>query len=224
MSQEAKILAGIGIATLVIVVGASFMFGGASSPNKAKPAEKISQDQSKILIRPDSHMQEVKGAKVTLVEFGDFECPACGASYPIISQLLITYKGNMTFVFRNFPLDMHPNSHIAAEAAEAAGAQGKFFEMYDALYQNQSQWGEDKNPMPLLQKYAKIIGLDVDAFTSDVKANKYKDKIQQDLNDGSTLAISATPTFFLNGEKITGGLTYDQFKTKIDALLKSTKQ
>src|SRR3954466_8312 len=132
MSQEAKVLIGVGVATLLIVVGAAFFLGGSSSPDKATPT--ISQDQAKMLVRPDSHIMKATNAKVTIVEFGDFQCPACGASYPIISQLLTQYKGKVNFVFRNFPLQMHPNAPIAAEAAEAAGAQGKFFEMYDALY------------------------------------------------------------------------------------------
>jgi len=220
MTQEAKILAGIGIATLVIVVGAAFMFGGSSSPDKAKPVEKISQDQAKALVRKDSHVQEAKGAKVTLVEFGDFQCPACGASYPVITQLLSTYKGKITFVFRQYPLPMHQNAQSAAEAAEAAGTQGKFFEMYDALYQNQADWGEAKNPMEFYEKYAKIIGLNGEQFANEVKAKKYEAKIQGDINDGNIVAVTATPTFFLNGEKITGGLPYDQFKAKVDALLK----
>lgn len=222
MTNETKVLLGVAVATIVIVISAAFMFGGSSSPDKNAQGQKISADQAKVLTRADSHKSGAKDAKVTLVEFGDFQCPACGASYPIVTQILTDYKGKITFVFRNFPLSMHQNSHISAEAVEAAGAQGKFFEMYDALYQNQKDWGEDKNPMQFFQKYAKMIGLDVDQFTNDVKADKYKNKIQQDLNDGNTLGISATPTFFLNGEKITGGLPYDQFKTKIDAALKSS--
>lgn len=218
MSQEAKILIGIGVVTLAIVIGAAFMFGGASTPDKANP--KISSAQEKILIRPDSHVEAVKGAKVTLVEFGDFECPACGAAYPVVTQILDNYKGKITFVFRNFPLSMHPNAPIAAEAAEAAGAQGKFFDMYNALYQNQGDWGEQKDPKPYLQKYAKVLGLNMDQFNSDINSNKYASKIQQDMNDGNALNVSATPTFFLNGEQITGGLPYDQFKVKIDAYLK----
>ncbi|HEX8931603.1 MAG TPA: thioredoxin domain-containing protein [Patescibacteria group bacterium] len=221
MSQEAKILIGIGIATLIIVVSAAFLFGGNSSPTNTNP--KISADQTKILIRPDSYAKDTKGAKITLVEFGDFECPACGAAYPIVTQVLNDYKGKINFVFREFPLPSHPNGPIGAEAAEAAGAQGKFFEMYDALYQNQKDWGEDKNPMQFFEKYAKNIGLDVEKFKSEIAANKYSSKIQKDIADGTALNVNATPTFFLNGEQITGGLPYDQFKNKIDAALKNSK-
>lgn len=221
MSQEAKVLIGIGITTIAIVVGAAFLIGGKSSPNKE--TSKISVEQDKLLIRNDSYVKGTKDAKVTIVEFGDFECPACGATYPIVTQLLNEYKGKVNFAFREFPLPSHPNGPIGAEVAEAAGAQGKFFEMYDALYQNQKEWGEDKNPMQFFEKYAKNIGLDVAKFKSDVEGKKFDAKIQSDISDGNTLGVSATPTFFLNGEKITGGLPYDQFKTKIEAALKASK-
>src|SRR5882724_12015118 len=210
MSQEAKILTGIGIATLVIVVAAAFMFGGNAS--SSKPTVTISSTQQKLLIKNDSHKKEVKGTKVTLVEFGDFECPACGAAYPIVTQLLNDYKGKITFVFRNYPLPVHPNAPIAAEAAEA---QGMFFEMYDALYTNQKDWGESTKPMDYFMKYAKNIGLDENKFKNDVESKKFASKIQADVTDGNALNVSATPTFYLNGQQIVGGLPYDQFKAKV---------
>jgi len=216
MSQEVKVVIGIGIVTVIIVVAGAFFLGGSSSPDKPTPPA-----DPKILIRSDSHEEKVPGAKVTLVEFGDFECPACGASYPIVTQILQNYKGKINFVFRNFPLaSVHPNATIAAEAAEAAGAQGKFFDMYNTLYSNQGEWGESKNPMDFFLKYAKNIGLDVNKFKAEVQANKYDSKIQKDENDGNALAVQATPTFFINGQQQTGGLPYDQFKAKIDTALK----
>ena len=223
MTQEAKILIGIGIATLVIVVGAAFMFGGSTSSTKDATNPKITKDQEKLLIRGDSYQKKVDGAKITLVEFGDFECPACGAAYPVVTQLLNDYKGKINFVFREFPLPSHPNGPIGAEAAEAAGANGKFFEMYDALYQNQKEWGEDKNPMQFFEKYAKLIGLDVEKFKADVNSKKFDARIQKDIADGNSLGVNATPTFFLNGEKITGGLPYNDFKAKFDAILNASK-
>lgn len=220
MTNEAKILTGIGIATLIIVVSAAFFFGGKSSPDKT--AIKITEEQSKLLVHEDSYVKGAKDAKVVLVEFGDFECPACGAAYPIVTQIISEYDGKIKFVFREFPLPNHVNGKISAYAAEAAGAQGKFFEMYDALYQNQKDWGEDKNPGAFFEKYAKNISLDVNKFKSDVENKKYDERIQKDVNDGNALGVSATPTFFINGEKITGGLPYDQFKAKIDTALKSS--
>ncbi len=215
MSQEAKIFAGIGIATIIIVaVGAIFM-GGSSSPDKPTPPA-----DAKVLVRSDSHRETVPNAKVTLVEFGDYQCPACGASFPIVTQILQDYKGKINFVFRNYPLPVHQNAMIAAEAAEAAGAQGKYFEMYQALYSNQPEWSDSKKPIDIFLKYAKNIGIDADKFKKDVEDKKYEDKIKKDQADGDSLAVNATPTFFINGQKQTGGLPYDQFKAKINDALK----
>src|SRR5579863_440111 len=122
MSNEVKIIAGISVITLVLVVGAAFMFGGSSS--SAQSGKPISNTQA--LVRSNS--PEINAhSKVTLVEFGDFQCPACGAEYPVMTQILQTYKGKINFVFRNFPLPQHQFAPEAAEAAEAAKAQGNFF-------------------------------------------------------------------------------------------------
>jgi len=217
MTNEVKILGGIGVATLVIVVGAALLFGGNQPAATSKP---ISKEQQKFLIRQGSHEVKVPGAKVTIVEFGDFQCPACGASYPIVTQILRDYKGKVNFVFREFPLPMHQNAKIAAEAAEAAGKQGKFFPMYDLLYTNQKAWGESGNPLKYFTIYAETLRLNMDQFTGDIKTNAYEKIIQQGIDDGNALQVQATPTFFINGAQQTGGLPYDQFKAKIDAALK----
>lgn len=219
MTNEAKILGGIGLLTIIIVVAAAFFFGGKSSPDKSAP---ISADQQKILVRPTSHIQKASSAKVTIVEFGDFECPACGAAYPIVEQILSDYKGKVNFVFREYPLPVHPNAPVAAEAAEAAGAQGKFFDMYNLLYSNQKDWGESNKPMDYILKYAQGLHLDMNKFKADVTGNKYDSVIKQDQNDGNALGVNATPTFFINGVPQVGGLPYTDFKTKIEAALKSS--
>jgi protein-disulfide isomerase len=219
MTNEVKIIVGISVVTLVLVVGAAFLFGGSSSTaQNAQPIKNTS-----ALVHPDSHEMN-NHSKVTLVEFGDFQCPACGAEYPIITQLLQNYGNKINFVFRNFPLPQHQNAQAAAEAAEAAGAQGKFFEMYNMLYTNQSSWGEtDANKsMSYFTQYAKALRLDMNKWTSDVKSSKYKNKIQKDIDDGYAVGVNATPTFFLNGVPIQGGLPYNDFKSKIDDQLKKS--
>ncbi len=219
MSTEVKIVAGVSIVTLILVIGAAYLFGGtsAANPQNAKPVSDM-----KALVRKNSH--EINAhSKVTLVEFGDFECPACGAEYPVVTQLLKDYKGKINFVFRNFPLPMHPNALPAAEAAEAAGAQGNFFGMYNLLYSNQNTWGGSTNPMPYFIQYAKTLHLNISRFTSDVTNKKYAARIQKDINDGYALGVDATPTFFLNGVPIQGVLPYSNFKTDINQALKSAK-
>lgn len=216
MTQENKVLIGLGIVTLLIVVGGAFFIGGKSTPDKPTPPV-----DNKVLVRSDSNKAAVPNAKVTLVEFGDFQCPACGAAHPIVTQILQEYKGKVNFVFRNYPLPMHPNAMIAAEAAEASGAQGKYFDMYNALYSNQKEWSDSKKPLDIFLKYANTIGLDKDKFQKDVESKRFEAKIKKDVADGDAVSVQATPTFFINGVKQTGGLPYDEFKAKIDLALKS---
>jgi protein-disulfide isomerase len=215
MSNEAKVLIGISVATIVLVVGASLIFGGQSS--QSQNAAPIANPEA--LIRNDSHVEGPKDAKVKIVEFGDFQCPACGAAHPVVAQVLREYEGKVTFVFRNFPLQMHKNAPAAHQAAEAAGAQGKFFEMHDKLFENQSEWENSNNPMEQFTAYAEELKLDVDKFKSDVESKKFDKKIEQDVNDGYAVGVNATPTFFINGVKQEGGLQYADFKEAIDAEL-----
>lgn len=214
MSNEAKILIGISVATIVLVVGASLIFGGQKPSDNAAPVA-----NTEALVRSDSNKKGAKNGKVTIVEFGDFQCPACGAVHPTVKQLTREYGDQVTFVFRNFPLQMHKNAQAAHQAAEAAGAQGKFFEMHDMLFENQSEWENSGNPMEQFTKYAKELKLDEAKFKADIEAKKFDKKIEQDVNDGYAVGVAATPTFFINGVKQEGGLQYNEFKEKIDAEL-----
>lgn len=215
MKQEIKILLIVSVATIAILAGAVFLLGGSTSPNQGPKVA----DQT-ILIRTDSNKMGSESAKIKLVEFGDYQCPACGAAYPVISKILATYKNDTLFVFRNYPLSIHANSTIAAKAAEAAGVQGKYWQMYDALYQNQSTWSTSNSPIDVFTSYAKTMGLDTEKFKQDVQSNKFDAKIQEDTNDGNSVGVNATPTFYLNGKQIVGVPNYNNLKKDIDALLK----
>lgn len=218
LTNEVKIIIGISILTLVLVVGAAFLFGGnsAASPQNAQPIK-----NTNVLIHPDS--AEINNhSKVTLVEFGDFECPACGAEYPVVTQILQTYKGKINYVFRNFPLPQHANAPEAAEAAEAAKAQGNFFGMFNLLYTNQNTWANVNDPTSYFVTYAKALHLNLDKFKSDVKSKKYAKVIQEDINDGYAVGVNATPSFYLNGVPMIGVLPYSDFQTAIDAALKKS--
>ena len=213
MSNEVKIIVGISIITIILVVGAAFLFGGNSSSSSAVNAQPIKNTNA--LIHPDS--PEINAhSKVTLVEFGDFECPACGAEYPVVTQLLQNYKGKINFVFRNFPLPQHVNAPEAAEAAEAAKAQGNFFGMFNLLYSNQNTWADAKDPTSYFITYAKALHLNLNKFESDVKNKAYAKIIQQDINDGYAVGVDATPTFYLNGVPFQGVLPYSDFQTAIN--------
>lgn len=210
MTSEIKVLAGVGIVTLVLVIGAIFFLGGSSqAPTTA--------DQ-KILIRNDSDKIATPSAKVTIVEFGDYQCPACGAAHPIVKRLLTDYKGKINFVFRNFSF-IGQESTWAAEAAECANEQGKFWDYHNYLYEHQS--GENKGAFSKdnLKSFAKTLSLDTSTFNSCLDNDKYSQKVSQDVSDGQALGINLTPTFFINGEKEVGVLSLETFKSKIDPLL-----
>lgn len=213
MNNEAKIT--FSIAGLVVVGAILLMI---ITPNTSEAPKIV---DTAYLVATSSHMTAKKGAKVTVVEFGDYQCPACGATEPIFEQVIAAYAANpnFNFVFRNFPLPMHGNALIAAEAAEAAGAQGKFWEMHHLLYTNQNDWAESTNPIDFFTTYATTLGLNVTKFKTEVENKKYQSVIDADQSDGNAANVSWTPTIYINGELQQSTPSFSEFKTKIDILL-----
>lgn len=212
MSKEAKILSGVVLAIVIALVGVFILF------NKPDKAAAPTADAGK-LVRDNSHKIGI-ASKVTLVEFGDYQCPACGAAHPTVKRILDEYKDKITFVFRNYPLAQHQNAQIAAEAAEAAAAQNKFWEMHDKLYESQKDWSTNGNPGDMFSGYAKDLGLDTATFDKAVSASSNKSVIQIDTDDGTALGVQGTPTFYLNGKTVTG-YSYDELKKALDEALKA---
>lgn len=168
------------------------------------------------------HTQGDPNAAITLLEYGDYECPYCGKAYSVIKQLQDKMGKRLLFAFRNFPLtDMHPNAELAAEAAEAAGKQGKFWEMHDALYENQDELGE-----PLIIRISKQIGLDVDELLADLRARAFKARVREDFMTGVRSGVSGTPGFFINGVKFNRQWDFDTLLNELERVeqLTSTKQ
>ena len=156
------------------------------------------------------HIQGNENASVTIVEFGDYQCPHCGAAYPIVKEIQEAFGGQISFVFRNFPLsESHQYATIAARAAEAAAIQGKFWEMHDAIYEQQHKLDED-----FLIELSKELGLDVDQFKQDLATDAVKEKVENDFESGIRSGVNGTPTFFVNGERFDGGVTdlYEMLK------------
>jgi protein-disulfide isomerase len=149
-------------------------------------------------------------ATVTIIEYGDFECPACALYLPIFKKLSQDFT-NVSIVYRNFPLSQHANARVAAQAAHAAGLQGKFWEMHDMLYENQNFWSGSKTAESIFITYAEKLALDINKYKSDFASNETKNKITADYQSGLS-AINGTPTFFLNGKKIQNPQNYEQFK------------
>lgn len=159
-------------------------------------------------------------AKVTLIEYSDFQCPACGAYYPVVKQLEKDFPA-LNVVYRHFPLPQHGNARVAAQAAEAAGAQGKFWEMHDLLFDNQTFWSEEKNPAGIFEAYAQKLGLNLDKFRTDANGQAAKTKINADVQSGDK-EITGTPTFFLNNQKIQNPQGYDEFRSIIEKAISNS--
>jgi protein-disulfide isomerase len=146
------------------------------------------------------HVRGPDDAPVTLVEYGDYECPYCGMAHPIVERARQTLGSQLRFVFRHFPLaEAHPHARLAAQAAEAAGAQGKFWEMHDTLFEHQ----DALEPADILG-YAESLGLDVARFTSELEAGTYARKVRDDFRSGVRSGVNGTPTFFVNGVRYEG--------------------
>ncbi len=158
-------------------------------------------------------------SKVTLVEYADFQCPACGAYYPLVAQLYKDYDGKIKFEYRHFPLtSVHQNAEAAAVASEAAGKQGKFWEMGDMLFTNQTEWSTLISPTEKFTEYAGKIGLNTEQFKTDLKSKDLLDKIRASQKEGADEGINSTPSFFLNGARLQPQ-SYDEFKQAIDRAL-----
>jgi len=173
-----------------------------------------------------SAMDNIKGATstdaVTLVEYSDFECPACGAYAPVVKALMEEYKEEVAFVYRHFPLPQHLSARTAAAAAEAAGKQGRFFEMHDRLFENQKEWAGAKDPKAVIVGYAEELGLNVDQFMADLESDEIAEKVEQDRLSGTTSGVRGTPTFYLNGEQIANPQTPEAFKALLDEAIGTT--
>lgn len=166
-------------------------------------------------LRPSDHIQGPKDAPVTLIEYGDFQCPYCGMAYPVVKQVQGRMGESMCFVFRHFPLtEVHPFAEGAAEAAEAAGEQGKFWEMHDILYQNQNTLAPED-----LVGYAQQLRLDVPRFITDLKTHAHAKRIREDFLSGVRSGVNGTPTFFINGVRHDGASDFETLLAAVRARL-----
>lgn len=186
------------------------------------------------------HVTGKKDSKVLLIEYGDFQCPSCGSAYPQTKQIIKEYGDRVGFVFRNFPLtSLHPNARVAAATAEAAGLQGKYWEMHDMLYEKQDDWsglsGDKRGD--IFNSYAQTLGLDMDKFKADLQGNSANGdasttkKIAFDQALGKKFNVNATPTFFINGkqmddatrEAFVKGQDISSVRAALDEALKNAK-
>jgi protein-disulfide isomerase len=182
-----------------------------AAPAAAPPGAPPAAPEKVDIAVGDAPAKGPKSAKVTIVEFSDFQCPFCSRVVPTLKQIEDSYKGKVRIAFKNLPLDMHPNAQPAAEAAMAAHEQGKFWEMHDKLFANQQQLDR-----PSLEKYAEELGLNLARFKAALDSGKYRERVKQDAAEAAKIGVSATPTLFVNGHKLEGAQPFDSFKTAID--------
>lgn len=193
---------------VVVLVVAVFLIGGSvwySSNVSAKNNEGI-------VFSP--HIKGNLDAPVSLVEYSDFQCPACASFQPVVTEVLAEYGEAISLEYKNFPLPIHNFAELAARAAEAAAQQNAFFAYHDLLFTNQSTWSRSPNPKVFFIQYAEELGLDVATFKRHLNASLIRDKVKADGKEARNQGLSGTPTFFLNGERMSFE-TLEDFKQQI---------
>ncbi len=182
------------------------------------------QSQSKpVSLTNEGWVRGANNAPITLVEFADFQCPACKAYHPIVKEVLKSNDGKVKLLFKHFPLtSIHKNAFPAAIAAEAAGVQGKFFEMHDLLYEHQEEWAQMSAPEAKEKfiSFASDLKLNMEKFKADLDKKELADKIKQNQDEGGQIGVNATPTFFLNGKKIQNPQGLEEFNKLINSQIK----
>lgn len=207
---------------VIILLAIIVIFAGVFVFNKNKDSKGSSGNSS---AQPSNHVigQGKKG--VTLIEYGDYQCPACGQYYPIVKQVQEKYNQDIYFQFRNFPLtQIHPNAMVGARAAEATAKQNKFWEMHDTLYEQQQTWSTASNPSTYFEQYAQQLGLNVAQFKQDMASSAVNDTISADIAAAQKAGANGTPTFVLDGKKIDNPQTLDAFNKVIDDAIKAKNQ
>lgn len=159
---------------------------------------------------------------VTLIEYSDFQCPACAAFYPLVEEVNAKLGDKINFAYRHFPLTQHKNAVPAAKATEAAGRQGKFWEMYSEIFTNQDKWAGASDAKVVFDEYATKIGLDTEKYNADYNLLEVAEKIEESIKGGIKAGVNATPSFFLNGKKITPQ-SYEQFEKLINEAIASSQ-
>ncbi len=206
--------------TFILIVALTLgIFAGGIYLFTKTPTKKTAGVDNTILSPEGSH--KTGHGSVALVEFGDYQCPACGVYSPLVKELLTEFDGKMTFVFRNFPLPQHQNAKVSSNAAEAAGLQGKFWEMHDKIYETQSEWSTSENAKDIFIGYAKSLGLNVEQFKKDIDSDAVRKIVEKDTADATLLNVNSTPTFYINQVKIALPGTYKEFKTLIEDAIKN---
>lgn len=212
LTSDAKFIIGILITTVLVIGGGTYITSTKSTSSTGKV---IPESLMERLVREDSPFLGATDATVTVVEFGDFQCPACGALHPALKEVKKQYADKrVRFVYRQFPLSQHENAMPASLASLAAHKQGKFWEYHDLLFEHQANLAAED-----LTAYATQLGLNMETFTADSNSTEIKDAVQRDIADGRVLGVNSTPTIYINDTQYTGKYTLKDMSAAIDAQL-----
>jgi protein-disulfide isomerase len=194
----------------IVILGVFLLLGAFKNDRTTTLPPEISS-----IIQTD-HITGSPNKTNVLIEYSDFQCPACAATQPIINQLIKEHGNTITLVYRHFPLPAHKNARPASYAAEAAGLQSKFWEMHDLLFSRQAEWEGLDNPNEKFASYAQELELNVEQFTTDSDSQMVKDKVESDYQSGIQAAVMATPTFYYNGVYVKPFRSYNDFVSSLN--------
>jgi protein-disulfide isomerase len=206
---------------IVIILAVAVAAGAAvyMSRQPEQPAE-TNAAPLKADIKGGGHFRGPENAQLTLVEFGDYQCPSCGAYHPFVKEILNRYPKQLRLEFHHFPLiSIHPNSFAASKAVEAAGEQGHYWEMHDAVFEYQTQWADKPDPKPIFAAIANRIGINGTILVQTMESDAIRQRILQDVERGDKAKIQAVPTFFINGQEVHIKLGMEDFVQVIEANL-----
>lgn len=207
------VLAAIAFGVIVLATKDASTKDQSQTPSKDQPTSK----QDLVKVRQDDWVRGETSAPVTIIEYSDFQCPACGYYYPLVKKVEKEYPSTVRVAYRQFPLvGLHEHALEAAYAAEAAGAQGKFWEMHDTLFEHQKEWSTEKDVKTVFVRYAKSIGLDEKKFADAMGSDAIRDRIKKSLAEVEKIGLQGTPTFFLNGRQIENPKSFEDFRYLIE--------
>ncbi len=206
----------IWIGGIIIVLTALMFWGVKKGTTEIHPLFKVG------VVNSLDHIKGNATSSVVIVEYSDFQCPACRTYYPVTKELIAEFGNQIAFVYRHFPLtSIHKNSEFAAQAAEAAAKQDKFWQMHDLLFEKQDEWADATNVKPIFESYATLLGISVPQFKIDLNSKKIKDFVKAQRTRAIKLKLQGTPTFFVNGKQIKNPTSVEAFRLIIKNAIKN---
>ena len=195
------------LVSVIVVLGVGFLFYIGNRGASIEPPFEVG------VLHPLDHIKGVASSTVVVMEYSDFQCPACRSYYPVMRQVMTEFGDRITFVYRNFPLiGIHQNAEFAARAAEAASKQDKFWEMHDLLFEKQDEWAKAVNVSPVFESYATLLGLDLEQFRADWQSSEVKNLVKAERTHALKIGLQGTPTFFINGKQIQNPSSLEAFR------------